>query len=107
MTTQKDDLSVIPAILAIVGGTLLGVLAGLLFAPQSGRESRSRLGKYIRSSCHKMRHPTSNSASAAADGTSKLTATLSRVVQESQDALRDVQEKLNNSGANSKASKKG
>jgi gas vesicle protein len=102
MTNQKDDSSLLMSLCALVCGTLLGAIAGMLLAPRSGRESRARIGAYWRNCNTKLLLK----KDATRDSASKLADTLSRVAHESQQALKEMQEKVspNNNAKNGKKS---
>ena len=45
---ENGQMGVGSSMMAFVGGAALGVAAGILFAPSSGKETRHRLRKYAR-----------------------------------------------------------
>jgi gas vesicle protein len=104
MTIHKDDSSVMATAIAFGAGIVAGLAAGVLLAPRSGRESRAHITNYIRA-CHaKVQQKIHRKKEIAKEGTGKLASTLSKVVQESQEALKEMQSKVTNS--NTKNGKK-
>ncbi len=51
---DEDGNNVVAGVMLVVTGAILGAAAALLFAPQSGRETRRDIGKYARKTCRKI-----------------------------------------------------